>query len=263
VPACMTRRFPVFDPATPGFSRNQALWKTEWMDHNGSSVFADWCARYIFWSGTCRNSGLACPSYQRTTKSGADRLVEQGELKAWFCREVLPLEPSLMRFIRRNWRNGDETADIRQDVYARVLEGASRGLPTNVGGYVFTTAKNVMINRARSASVVSIELVAEIENVMPGADWLTPERHLDGRRTLRRVIEAIENLPPRCREVIHLRKVEGLTTREVAERLGVGVDAVQQQTMLGMRAVTDFMLGGEGRINRPAKKLRRNKGVKS
>ncbi|MEJ2408751.1 MAG: sigma-70 family RNA polymerase sigma factor [Novosphingobium sp.] len=184
-------------------------------------------------------------------------------MKAWFCREVLPLEPSLMRFILRNWRNADETPDIRPDVYARVLESASRGLPTNVGGYVFTTAKNVMINRARRTSVVSIELVSEIESVMPGADWLTPERHLDGRQTLRRVIEAIDNLTPRCREVIRLRKVEGFTTRETAERLGVGIDAVQQQTMLGMRAVTDFMLGGEGKIIRPAEKPRCSKSAKS
>lgn len=179
-------------------------------------------------------------------------MVESAELRAWFCREVLPLEPALMRFIRRHWRSSADLADIRQDVYARVLEGASRALPTNAGGYVFMTARNIMINRTRHASVVSIELVADIEGVVRAEDWLTPERLVNGRETLKRVIDGIENLPPRCREIIRLRKVEGLGTREVADRIGIGIDAVQQQTMLGMRAITDFLLGGEGKIRRPA-----------
>ncbi len=76
----------------------------------------------------------------------------------------------------------------------------------------------------------------------------------------------IERLPPRCAAVIRLRKVEGLSTKEVADRLGIGIDAVQQQTTLGMRALADFMLGGEGLIARPkqrhsARSRRGNDGV--
>jgi DNA-directed RNA polymerase specialized sigma24 family protein len=52
--------------------------------------------------------------------------------------------------------------------------------------------------------------------------------------------------------VVQLRKVEGLSCREVAERLGVGIDTVEQQTVRGMRALADFMLGGLGKVRRPA-----------
>jgi RNA polymerase sigma-70 factor (ECF subfamily) len=183
-------------------------------------------------------------------------LIDNDDLKAWFCEEVLPLEPALMRFIRRHWRVAEDVVDIRQDVYARVLEAASRALPANAAGYVFTTAKNALINRARRASVISIDVVADIQEVAADGDWLTPERHVAGREALRRLARGMDMLPPRCREIIRLRKVEGLSTREVANCLGIGVDAVQQQTMLGMRALTDFMLGGDGRIRRPIKKSR-------
>ena len=60
----------------------------------------------------------------------------------------------------------------------------------------------------------------------------------------------LDRLPPRCREVVRLRKIEGLSTRETAERLGVGIDTVEQQTVHGMRALVDFMLGGTGKIQR-------------
>lgn len=171
-------------------------------------------------------------------------------LKQWFCREVLPLEPALMAFLRRHWRSSDDHADLRQDVYERLLTAARAQLPTHVGAYMFTVARNVLINRARRSRVISIDLVASLEGLAPDADWLTPHRHADAREQMRRVEQGIAQLPPRCREVIKLRKVEGLSSREVADRLGVGIDAVEQQTMLGMRALTDFMLGGLGRIKR-------------
>ena len=67
---------------------------------------------------------------------------------------------------------------------------------------------------------------------------------------LRRVQAGLNNLPERCREAVMLRKIEGLSTREAAVRMGVGVDTIERQLVLGMRALTDFMLGGTGKIRR-------------
>lgn len=187
-------------------------------------------------------------------------MVSRSELQHWFRQEVLVLEPVLTRFIRRHWRNEDDVADIRQEVYEKVLAGASRTLPTTASAYVFTVARNTIISRARRDRVVAIDLVAEVESAVPDADWLTPERHLNGRQALMRAQEGLDRLPPRCREILWLRKVEGLGVREVADRLGIGIDAVQQQTMLGMRALIDFMLGGEGRIQRPSRSARNMEG---
>jgi RNA polymerase sigma-70 factor (ECF subfamily) len=92
--------------------------------------------------------------------------------------------------------------------------------------------------------------MADPESLAPHHDLLETERHINARDQLRRAQEGLNNLPPRCREVVYLRKVEGLTTREAAERLGVGIDAIEQQLTKGMRALTDFMLGGSGRIAR-------------
>jgi RNA polymerase sigma-70 factor (ECF subfamily) len=62
----------------------------------------------------------------------------------------------------------------------------------------------------------------------------------------------LDRLPPRCREVIVLRKIEGLSQREVAARMGIGEDTVERQMVQGMRALVDFMLGGSGKIRRPS-----------
>ena len=185
-------------------------------------------------------------------------MKDDADLNAWFCREVLPLEPALTRFLHRNWRVRDDVIDLRQEIYELTLNGARNALPLHARHYVYTVARNLLINKAKRARIVSFEFVADLEDIGRGVDLFAAERHLTARDELRRAQAGIDQLPPRCREVVRLRKVEGLTTREAAERLGVGIDTIEQQLTMGMRALADFMLGGTGKIQRPSI-LRRRK----
>lgn len=179
-------------------------------------------------------------------------MVDDASLKEWFCREVLPFERFLTGFIQRNWRIPDDVSDIRQDVYAQALTGAKRALPQQTGAYLFAIARNNLINRAKRNKIVSFDLVADLEGAGLEPDLLGTERGLEARDELRRAMAGLDALPPRCREVIRLRKVEGYSSREVACHLGIAIHTVEKQTTLGMRALADYMLGGSGKIVRPA-----------
>ena len=136
------------------------------------------------------------------------------------------------------------------DVYTLAFGRAREGLPDYTPAYVFAIARNHLAQQSKRARIVSFELMADFDAVDSEVDMMAVERFMNARDELRHAQAGLDNLPPRCREVVYLRKVEGLTTREAAERLGVGVDAIEQQLTKGMRALTDFMLGGPGRIVR-------------
>lgn len=187
-------------------------------------------------------------------------MTDDISLNRWFCSEVLPLERSLTQYIRKNWKVADEVVDIRQEIYERALIGARQGLPLRTAPYLFSVARNHLINRAKHERIVSFALVVKLEEIQD-IDMAATERNLSARDELRRALAGIEQLPPRCREVVWLRKVEGLTTREAAERLHVGLDTIEKQLTIGMRALADFMLGGPGKILRP--KFRRLRSMKS
>lgn len=180
-----------------------------------------------------------------------ETMIDDHELSRWFKESVLPHEASLTRFIRRSLPNTSDVADIRQDIYERVLLGAqTNGFPGQVKAYLFVVARNLLINRARRAKIVAFDLVADLEGLSPDEEMFETERQFVARQELRRAQEGLDRLPPRCRQVVLLRKLEGLSTRDVAVRLGVTEHTVERQLTLGIRALTDFMLGGEGRIVR-------------
>jgi RNA polymerase sigma-70 factor (ECF subfamily) len=76
---------------------------------------------------------------------------------------------------------------------------------------------------------------------------------------LRRLAEAFDRLPDRCREVVWLRKVEELPQKEVARRLGVAEKTVEKQVAKGARLIADYMFG-EGSVPRRKHRAQRQRG---
>jgi len=176
-----------------------------------------------------------------TPRSGAG--VSAAEVMAWFAREVLPMEPILMHFLRSNWRNKDDIEDLRQDVYLRVCEAAQREFPDQVRPFVLATARNLLINRARRERVVPIEAIADLDAMGIALDAPSPERAVIARDELRRLQSAIDHLPPRCREAIILGRVDGLTGREIAARMGISEKTASEHLAKGIYALTETLHG--------------------
>lgn len=169
--------------------------------------------------------------------------VSAQDLRAWFLREVLPLEAALTRFLRRNWRNESEVDDLLQEVYVRIFEGAKKELPEQTKPFVFTTAHNLLVDRVRHAKVVPIEAVAELDAIDVAADEPGPDRSAIARDELRRLQLALDRLPPRAREAIVLKQVEGLSRREVASRMQITERTVQWHLSEGLQALASILYG--------------------
>jgi|SRR5690606_26659916 len=167
------------------------------------------------------------------------------ELDEWFAREVLVHERALTQYLYRCWSRHDEVRDLRQEVYVRVYEAAARSRPDTPRAFVFATARHLMTDRLRRGRVVSIEPVGDFESSNVYLfDEVSPERWFGTRQTLRRLAEALDALPPRCREVVWLRRVEELPQKDVAQRLGISGRTVEKHLAKGMRLLADHLYGG-------------------
>lgn len=160
----------------------------------------------------------------------------------WFADQVLPLEGALTRFLRRVWPDAAEIEDLRQDVYVRVYEATRNRKPISTSYYVFAVARNLLTDRLRRRRVVAIDLVADLAALNVLSDEVPADRVLSGRQELARLERALADLPPRCREVFRLRKIESLSQREVAERLGIAQSTVEKHVAGAMRLLATGFL---------------------
>ncbi len=172
----------------------------------------------------------------------SDAAMTASEVEAWFVREVLPLEAMLMHYLRRNWRDPDEIEDLRQEIYIRVCEAARKSIPAPAKSFVFVTARNLIVDRLRKASVIPIEVMADLDALGTALDQPGPERSAIVRDELRRLRAAIDQLPPRTREAIVLGRIEGLRGREIARRMGIAETTVSEHLANGMHALTAILL---------------------
>ncbi|HVP83923.1 MAG TPA: RNA polymerase sigma factor [Rhizomicrobium sp.] len=174
---------------------------------------------------------------------GSGSSMNAADVNAWFVREVLPLEAGLIRFLSRRWRNQKDVEDLLQDVYMRVYEAAQKELPHPARPFVFTVARNLLINRSRREHVVAIQSVADVDLLNVFDEEPGPERNVMAREELVRLQEALDQLPPRARQAVILRKIEGLSRREIAERMGITEQTVNRHLTDGMYALTEHLWG--------------------
>lgn len=159
----------------------------------------------------------------------------------WFVREVLPHEAALLRYLARVWPNPADIQDIRHDAYVRILENAARLRPIAPKSLLFTTARNLMIDRARRNRIVPIDLLGDLDSLNVLVDELTPERRAGIRQQLANALAAVNRLPEKCREVLWLRRVEDLSQRQIADRLGVSEGTVEKHMMRAARLLVDLL----------------------
>ena len=163
------------------------------------------------------------------------------DLKMWFVCEVLPLEASLMQFLRRSWPRREDVADLRQDIYVRVYEAARKQIPRPAKPFVFAVARNLLIDRLRHERIIPIDGVSDLDAIEVAAEEPGPDRNAIARDALRRLQAAMERLPPRCRQAVILRQVEGLSRREIALRMGISEKTVKCHLNDGAGLLIDML----------------------
>lgn len=185
--------------------------------------------------------------------------VASSEASDWFETYVLPHEGAAVRVLCGFRYSPEEVEDLLQQSYVKVLEARRRDTQIlNPRAFLLTIAQHVAIDYQRNRRVTPFYPVSNIEALEVSSPEPGPERIAIGRNLLRAVSHAISGLPPRCRDILLLRKVDGLSQKEVAHRLGIAEDTVQKQVAKAVRLCAAALfrddlteaLTGEGRSSR-------------
>ena len=144
--------------------------------------------------------------------------------------------PALRNYLGARCRDDDLTAELLQEVAARLVSAMPRlSVNGNARGYLFRIAANVWNDHLRR------ELVRRRAAMAVGTDELSTAPPADARlleRELKAAVRrAVSALPAAQRDVVELRQQTGLTFQEIADRLGRPLGTVLTQMRAGLARI--------------------------
>ena len=165
----------------------------------------------------------------------------------WLEQHILPHEAALRAWLQGRLVPRLDVDDIVQELYAIMASLDSVEGIKYPKAYAFKVAMTVVSTHVRRSRIVPFMTMGDLDTLGAVDETPSPEQEVSDRDELRRVGEAIALLPAMCRQVFVLRRVEGLSQREIADRLGIAEKTVEKHISKGVRILMNiFGRGGKG-----------------
>lgn len=145
----------------------------------------------------------------------------------------------------RAWLRGQfptcyDIDDVIQEAYVRVLKAHEVQGVDSPKAFLFATARNVILMQMRHRGVERTDSLAEMDSVSIMDDGVDIPSAVVRAQELELLTKAIQSLPTRCRQIITLRKIYGISQKEVAAQLGIAEHTVEAQGTIGLRKIAEY-----------------------
>lgn len=155
----------------------------------------------------------------------------------WLNDLVAETRGGLARYLARLCASPDDVQDVMQEAYLQVFCALRKSGPEGhaPAALLYTTARNIAFSRLRHQKVVAAAAPAfsideRLRREQPGVEWQASRNE-----QLQLMLRVVNGLPPKCRDVFVLRMIDGLSQREIAERLGIAVSTVEKHLARGLQ----------------------------
>lgn len=146
-------------------------------------------------------------------------------------------------YLNRMLRSKDDAQEISQEAYLKVFLALRKHRDRDhcPKALLYTTARNLAISRLRHQKIVDRSAVAVTVSQELQAERRSPEQHASKNEELRALLLVVNQLPPKCRRVMLLRMLEGLSQKEIAARLDIAVSTVEKHLARALHSSRDAM----------------------
>ncbi len=159
----------------------------------------------------------------------------------WFVEQVHPHDAALKKYLRGSFPSVSDVDDVVQESYLRIWQRQLLQPVASARSFLYRIARNLAVDTLRRSAITPVGGAREL-TVLNVADS-RPDAAASASDTeeIRLLLEAIESLPPRCREVLVLQKLHGLSLREIAQQLGISEGTVQLHGAKGVRRCAEYL----------------------
>lgn len=157
------------------------------------------------------------------------------DIDIWFADHVFVFNQQHRRYALSLARQREESEELVQEAYARLFALDDWASIANPHAFTMRIIRNLAIERFRRADVVRLDQSALLHTLEVADQDPTPDVVAMDRSELRHVLNVMQAMPPRMREALHLRRIEGLPPAQVAERMNISVSTVETHLVKALR----------------------------
>lgn len=153
----------------------------------------------------------------------------------WFAEEVHRHESSLKAYLHGSFPAVRDVDDVVQESYLRVWQARAAQPIRSARAFLFRVARNLaldLLRRERTSPVAAVGDLTGLPVYEEGPDAAAAAGRQDRIRLL---AAALVELPPTCRQVVMLRKLQCLSRTATADRLGIAEKTVDEHLARGLR----------------------------
>jgi RNA polymerase sigma-70 factor (ECF subfamily) len=145
----------------------------------------------------------------------------------------------------RSWLNQRQpfdldADDIIQESYAILADLETVDTIRHPRAYLFQVARSVISKHVRRARIAPIHTVGDLVQLDQPDITPSPEQVAIDRDQLRQLARAIDAMPARTQQAFVLRRVEGLSQREISARMAISENTVEKHISHGLRFLIDW-----------------------
>ncbi|MBL0134946.1 MAG: RNA polymerase sigma-70 factor [Chitinophagaceae bacterium] len=159
---------------------------------------------------------------------------DESAYKELFLVYYKPLQQFAFSFIKSQELAEEIVSDVFLKIWEKRAELEAIG---NLKVYLYVSIKNTalkyLLKQKRQVAISLDELDIELESF----HW-TPEELILTAEMMKKIEEAINDLPPRCKIIFKLIKEDQLRYKEVAEILNVSVKTIDSQLAIALKKIS-------------------------
>ncbi len=160
-------------------------------------------------------------------------------------KAFLQNESSLKRFLRRFLYRQEDIDEISQETFLRAYKATKGRAIDSPKAYIFQVARSLAYTElSRNTRKLTDYLEDALEDAAGGTDALEDE--IAAQQKVSLFFDAIAELPPQCRRVFLMRKVQGMPHKAIAQALGIGRSAVEKHIAIGTERCKRYIEHREG-----------------
>lgn len=137
--------------------------------------------------------------------------------------------------------DSNRAEDAVQDIFVKMWQKKDTvGELDNVKSYLFMATRNKCIEFLRKLKL-DRKLSEENERRLEMSSKMNIDEEADKFVLKEKLFNSIRQLPPKCRDVFTMSKINGLTYSEIADELGISPKTVDNQMGRAMRLLREMM----------------------